>query len=240
MLFEVLGLQIAAGNLKTEQRYPLQFRAATSLPANLRLLAEQSLEGKADYLMLPPVTPLLSVEPGAPAVDVLAFLQGPSQIPLVLAGETDRPTGKPQRRAVFTSPDLWELYFRSINTGVSESIADFWQRILGWLVKITGEQTAYFRFNKNKFQQGEQIVVEGSHLSKGRAKEGTSRLQLQLFNVEGERRSYPFSMIAQRHCGRHPSLPEGGENTRMRFLKRHTLICRFRPGALLLRRVKWK
>lgn len=192
MFFDVLGLQVAATNLRVGERYALQFRPAASVLANLRFLAEQSPAANED-LMLPPVTPLLSVEPGVPGVDVLAFLQGPSQIPLVLAGEIRRPTGTLQRRATFTSPDLWELYFRSINTGASESVVDFWQRILGWLVRITGEQTAYFSFNKNKFHQGEQIVVEGSHLTRVRTKEGLPSLQLRLLTTEGESRSYPLS-----------------------------------------------
>ncbi|MDP6966077.1 MAG: hypothetical protein QF551_02255 [Candidatus Marinimicrobia bacterium] len=192
LLFDALGLQVVASNFRAGKRYSMQFRPATSVSANLRFLAEQSPADNSDS-MLPPVTPLLFVEPGVPGVDVLAFLEGQTQIPLVLAGEISGVKGKTRRRASFTSPDLWELYFRSINTGISESVVDFWQRIFGWLVRITGDQTAYFRFNKNKFQQGEQIVVEGSHLTEHRARERANSLQLRIFNAAGESRSYPLA-----------------------------------------------
>ncbi len=121
---------------------------------------------KIDSKSLPPLSPYLFVEPGQEGMNVIAHLSGTSPIPLLIVGtvKDSKERKHPLRRAIFTSPDLWNLYFRGNRGQMNIEILSYWRDLLKWLTATTGYDDRYFRITKSLFNRGEEVSMEVSFL----------------------------------------------------------------------------
>ncbi len=121
-----------------------------------------------DWKSLPPLSPFLFFEPGQEGMEVISQLSGKlSPIPLLIVGTVESPKeiDKPLRRAIFTSSELWKLYFIDNSGQINLDFLDYWKDLLKWLTATTGYDDRYFRIAKSLFKRGEEVSIEGSFLS---------------------------------------------------------------------------
>ena len=103
----------------------------------------------------PPIYVGINIEPNN--ANVLAnFSISEMKVPLLLLSEKG-----PLRFAVWTSPDLNQLRFKTHNKISNNFFGDFFNPIITWLMRTNNEKNFYFRSMKNSYQQGEQILVVG-------------------------------------------------------------------------------
>ncbi|MAI87344.1 MAG: hypothetical protein CMF99_09450 [Candidatus Marinimicrobia bacterium] len=103
----------------------------------------------------PPIYVGINIEPNN--ANVLAnFSISEMKVPLLLLSEKG-----PLRFAVWTSPDLNQLRFKTHNKISNNFFGDFFNPIITWLMRTNNEKFFYFRSMKNSYQQGEQILVVG-------------------------------------------------------------------------------
>ncbi len=103
----------------------------------------------------------------------LAYLSGPIDIPLMLAGDL-----KGLRSFLWTSPDMGRLHYRLTGTAQAELLHQLWQGLLTWALRTGGDQELYFRLNKDSYQQGELITATGTLLSQGGFHAGAAEVTL--------------------------------------------------------------
>ncbi len=90
------------------------------------------------------------------------------KVPLLLLSEKG-----PLRFAVWTSPDLNKLHFKTQNENYINLFGDLFNPIVTWLMRTNNEKSFYFRSVKNTYQQGEQISIIGKPIIDSRyRKEG--------------------------------------------------------------------
>ena len=103
----------------------------------------------------PPIYVGINISPNN--ANVLAnFSISEMKVPLLLLSEKG-----PLRFAVWTSPDLNQLRFKTHNKISNDFFGDFFNPIITWLMRTNNEKFFYFRSMKNSYQQGEQILVVG-------------------------------------------------------------------------------
>ena len=103
----------------------------------------------------PPVYIGMNIEPNNS--NVLAnFSISEMKVPLLLLSEKG-----PLRFAVWSSPDLHQLHFKTQNKNNTNFFVDFFNPVMTWLLRTNNEKSFYFRSIKNSYQQGEQISVVG-------------------------------------------------------------------------------
>ena len=103
----------------------------------------------------PPIYVGINIEPNN--ANVLAnFSISEMKVPLLLLSEKG-----PLRFAVWTSPDLNQLRFKTHNKISNNFFGDFFNPIITWLMRTNNEKNFYFRSMKNSYQQAEQILVVG-------------------------------------------------------------------------------
>ena len=117
-----------------------------------------------DWSQFPPLSPKISVEPGAEGMTTTAQLSTLSPVPLIITGKIPSfdQNNQTVRRSIFTSADLWHLYFRGKGAEANTSVKDYWASLLRWLVAMSGEEDRYFRMTKSAFQRGEKVMIEGT------------------------------------------------------------------------------
>ena len=103
----------------------------------------------------PPIYVGINISPNN--ANVLAnFSISEMKVPLLLLSEKG-----PLRFAVWTSPDLNQLHFKTQNENYTSFFGDFFNPVITWLMRTSNEKSFYFRSNKNSYQQGEQISIVG-------------------------------------------------------------------------------
>ena len=103
----------------------------------------------------PPIYVGINIEPNNS--NVLAnFSISEMKVPLLLLSEKG-----PLRFAVWTSPDLNQLHFKTKNESYTNFFGDFFNPVITWLMRTNNEKNFYFRSIKNSYQQGEQISIVG-------------------------------------------------------------------------------
>ncbi|MFL2982977.1 MAG: hypothetical protein ACJZ12_01125 [Candidatus Neomarinimicrobiota bacterium] len=89
--------------------------------------------------------------------EVLANFQiSDVKIPLIVLAEKS-----PLRYMVFTSPGLYDLYYKTYNDYVPDMATQILQPIFSWLIRTGDGKSFYFRSGKNSYQQGEKIIITG-------------------------------------------------------------------------------
>ena len=154
----ILGLQPLGGKTRTGGQFPVEAISESSDPMKFFEL---------DWSQFPPLSPKILVEPGEERMVTTAQLSALSPIPLIIAGKMPDFHQKIQtvRRYVFTSADLWHLYFRGKGTEVNAAVKEYWVNLWRWLVAMSGEEDRYFRMTKSTFQRGEEASIEGAFSS---------------------------------------------------------------------------
>ena len=108
--------------------------------------------------MFPPLFPGLEID--SIETNVLAnFISSNVEVPLLLTGQKNS-----LRFFVLTSPDMYDLFFRTQGTPLSGLLDDMLDPIIGWLLNTGGDHEIYFRTNKNSYQQGERVELTGKPL----------------------------------------------------------------------------
>jgi len=77
-------------------------------------------------------------------------------IPLITIGEK-----LPLRFLIWSSPELYRLYYKTNETESNNLIDDIFNPILSWLMKTGNGESFYFRTNNNSYQQGEKVILTG-------------------------------------------------------------------------------
>ncbi|MBL50572.1 MAG: hypothetical protein CMG57_01285 [Candidatus Marinimicrobia bacterium] len=80
-------------------------------------------------------------------------------IPLLVLGEKT-----PIRFMVWASSNLNNIYYKTINTELSELVQLLINPVFSWLMRTGNGQDFYFRSDKNSYQQGEQVTITGKHI----------------------------------------------------------------------------
>ncbi len=106
----------------------------------------------------PPLAPVFPLNLTAPKTRVL-IRDGLSGRPLLSIQEKEN-----LRSAAWTAPDAYSLYFRSIAIDREKEVREIFKGTWAWLMRTGGDQELYFRLNKKRFQQGEEIYVSGNRL----------------------------------------------------------------------------
>ena len=104
---------------------------------------------------LPPLIQKYNLSGTGPLADSLAIFDSGS--PLWLQnqiGET--------RSTIFNAPDIHSLYYYKIQESKHNLFLTIIDKSTGWLLKSDGASEKYFRFNKDRYQQGEMIYITGS------------------------------------------------------------------------------
>lgn len=154
---QALGIQILIDEGENLGRLPVEYLLSEGNPIPF---------SKIDSKSLPPLTPYLFIEPGQEGMEVIAQLSGVSPIPLLIVGTVkgSKERKHPLRRAIFTSSNLWNLYFRGDRGQKNIEILNYWRDLLKWLTATTGYDDRYFRIAKSLFNRGEEVSIEGSFL----------------------------------------------------------------------------
>jgi len=84
------------------------------------------------------------------------FLISEMEVPLLILAEK-----APLRYMVWTSPDLYQLYYKTQNTEYKDFSNQILQPVFSWLTRTSNEKDFYFRSSKNSYQQGEQVSIKG-------------------------------------------------------------------------------
>ncbi len=103
----------------------------------------------------PPIYIGINLEPNNAKV-LANFSISEMKVPLLLLSEKG-----PLRFAVWTSPDLNKLHFKTHIGNSNNNFEDFFNPIITWLMRTNNEKNFYFRSIKDSYQQGEQISVVG-------------------------------------------------------------------------------
>jgi len=90
---------------------------------------------------------------------ILSFSE--SDIPILLINEKES-----LRSGIWTTPDFSQTYYKMLYTSESDFTENIFRGVFSWLMKTGGDQELYFRFNKNRYQQGEEILVTGNKIGK--------------------------------------------------------------------------
>lgn len=112
-----------------------------------------------DQSELPPVTLGLQLEGMPGETRVIARLAASVDVPLLLIGEKES-----LRSALWTTPDLYQVYFKLTGSENSELVYDLWTGMATWLMRTSGDNDMYFRLDKELYQQGELITVTGNRI----------------------------------------------------------------------------
>ncbi|MDP6820845.1 MAG: hypothetical protein QGG04_05160 [Candidatus Marinimicrobia bacterium] len=125
----------------------------------LKLFPFNSISGiDRTHNEFPPLLPGLEID--SAGTKVLAnYTSSNVEVPLLLTGQKNS-----LRFFVWTSPDMYALFYRTQGTLLSGLLGDMVDPILGWLLNTGGDQEIYFRTNKNSYQQGERIELTGKPL----------------------------------------------------------------------------
>ncbi|NOZ03919.1 MAG: hypothetical protein GXO92_04830 [FCB group bacterium] len=112
-----------------------------------------------DQSELPPVTLGLQLEGMPEETRVIARLTASVDVPLLLIGEKGS-----LRSALWTTPDLHQVYYKLTGSENSELVYDLWTGLVTWLMRTSGDNDMYFRLDKDLYQQGELITVTGNRI----------------------------------------------------------------------------
>jgi hypothetical protein len=155
-LYPFFRLQNIGEILDEEQSYSWSFteriRELPFLPAGRSLI--MGLQESE----LPPLRPGLQVE-GTGDVWTVARLEESAEVPVLVLGEKEE-----LRSAVWTTPDLYQVYYRLTGTRAGELISFLWGGVVSWLMRTAGDRELYFRVDKEVYQQGELITVAGNRI----------------------------------------------------------------------------
>ncbi len=103
----------------------------------------------------PPIKP--GFEINADSENILAhYAISGVEIPLITVGEKS-----PIRFLIWSSPELYYLYYKTNETKSNNLIDNIFNPILSWLMKTGNGESFYFRTNNNSYQQGEKIILTG-------------------------------------------------------------------------------
>ena len=80
-------------------------------------------------------------------------------IPLLMVGEK-----KNIRFLIWSSPELYKLYFNTQGTNLSSIDKQIFNPIFSWLMRTGSGENFYFRSDKNSYQQGEKIIISGKSI----------------------------------------------------------------------------
>lgn len=174
----LLGLQSFGDETEVKASLPIESLASDSDPVRSVDLT---------WSQFPPLSPTVFVEPGVETMTTNAQLMIQPPVPLMISGEIPnlRKGNSAVRRAVFTSADLWHLYFRGRGAEANVAIRDYWTELFRWLVAMSGDKDRYFRLTKGTFQRGEEVIVEGS-LSGPKQREVLEGVWWRIAHPEGE------------------------------------------------------
>ncbi len=81
------------------------------------------------------------------------------KIPLLMVGEK-----KNIRFIIWSSPELYKLYFRTQVTNLSSITKQLFNPLFSWLMKTGSGEDFYFLSDKNSYQQGEKIIIRGKSI----------------------------------------------------------------------------
>jgi len=140
-----------------DQRYPWYVSETGYQWEGLATLINSGLPLDSGNLL--PLRVGLQLETTKEEVMPLAYLSGPIDIPLMLAGDIQG-----LRSFLWTSPDMGRLHYRLTGTAQADLLYQLWQGLLTWALRTGGDQQLYFRLNKDSYQQGELIAVAGTLL----------------------------------------------------------------------------
>ena len=120
-------------------------------------LSTSSNSGSIDESEFPPLKPGMIVSTNSKNIQSIAHLNSVPEIPVLFIGEEES-----LRSSVWTTPDLYSLYYKLTDTMKSEIFLEFWKDIFEWLMRAKGDNDMFFRLDKEFYQQGELIKVMGS------------------------------------------------------------------------------
>lgn len=144
--------------VETNQTYPLMFTPQVkTLPFLQRM---QAVVSRLDKQSIPPLIPGIQVILKDSDQWTIAKLESTVELPALILGDKSG-----LRYAVWTPVDLHALYYKLTGQQRANLALDLWDPLLGWLMRMTGDQDMYFRLDKDSYQQGERIQVSGNRLS---------------------------------------------------------------------------
>jgi len=111
-----------------------------------------------ELIDLPPITPMLHFQLGKNHRP-LAYYDN-TENPVIYIGEEDE-----LRFGIWTSSDFFNGYFKLTNSDNKDLMQTNMSEIFSWILKMGGSEDLYFRFNKDIYQQGEEIKLIGTHYS---------------------------------------------------------------------------
>ncbi|SVE54233.1 uncharacterized protein METZ01_LOCUS507087, partial [marine metagenome] len=120
-------------------------------------LSTYSNSGSINEAEFPPLKPGMIVSSNSKNIQSIAHLNSVPEIPVLFIGEEES-----LRSSVWTTPDLYSLYYKLTGTKKSEIFPEFWKDIFEWLMKAKGDNDMFFRLDKEFYQQGELIKVMGN------------------------------------------------------------------------------
>ncbi len=81
------------------------------------------------------------------------------KIPLLVVGEK-----KPIRFFIWSSPELYKLYYKTQNTRHNLIVEKILEPIFSWSMRTGSGDNFYFRSDKNSYQQGEKVIISGKSI----------------------------------------------------------------------------
>ena len=112
-------------------------------------------EQNFDETDLPPLNQNILISGRELTSDTLAISE--SNWPLWLRNENGN-----IRTMTWTSPGINILYFNDQKLDKDGPFSIIWDQSISWLLKTGGEHENFFRFNKDRYQQGEMVQITGT------------------------------------------------------------------------------
>jgi len=190
--YPLFGVQESTIKFKKDKALGIEFSNSASRHP-IFSISDPNLSLAVSSISLPPVRPFLMIEAGSDQMKSLAMMSEISAIPLFCVGELPLKIEQPRfRTAIYSSPDLWRLHFRIMDTGYARFVEEWWKRTFNWLVKSSGESDLYFRLNKKVFQQGESIQAVGTVMDLNQGQIGDGEVVCMVIKEDEVVGSYPL------------------------------------------------
>ena len=103
----------------------------------------------------PPLTINLEID-SLNSVVLANFYISDVNIPLMQIGEKS-----PLRYFVFSSPDLYQLFYKTQNNDYENLTNQIFTSLFSWIMRTGNGQDFYFRLGKDTYQQGEKVTIIG-------------------------------------------------------------------------------
>jgi len=126
----------------------------------------------------PPIQASYNFESTNDEIEAIAYNQGPD-VPLMFLGEKQG-----IRSAVWASPEFATIHHRLSGTNYSKMFPELWTRIFSWLLKTSGDKNLYFRLNKESYQQGEEILINGTSIGNKNGSKNQAFITTQIDSLE--------------------------------------------------------